>query len=153
VLLVFTEEEYLKKSLTLASFTLCEYINVEADLLATKGLGLQQRKHIMLPGNQGELYIKGKQVTSHFTKALQIAFHSVKMHCYLKEKNGWSDKTIANIWWKAHGKALNALKEGNKRMISKFLHNRLPCNRRENILIDLNTAHNANTVLSVMIIS
>jgi hypothetical protein len=110
-----------------------EKLNVEADSLATKGLGVQQIKHIMLPGNQGELYIKGKQVTSHYTKELRNAYHSVQMHYYLKDKYGWSDKTIANIWWQVHGKALNVLKEGNRRTISKFLHNRLPCNKRENI--------------------
>jgi hypothetical protein len=54
------------------------------------------------------------------------------MRAYLSEKYKWDTKIIDQIWWEIHGKALWNLNENNRSTIQKFIHERLPCNYREN---------------------
>jgi Zn finger protein HypA/HybF involved in hydrogenase expression len=108
-----------------------EKLNVEADKLATTGIREKVKGTVHLPGNEASLFIMEKEVTSNYSMSLRDAFHSVKMHVYLKEKFEWTNRIIETVWWEVHGKAINKSPKKSKKMIQKYIHNRLPCNRRE----------------------
>jgi hypothetical protein len=40
---------------------------------------------------------------------------------------------VDNIWWEAHGKALLTFTANQRGIIHKFIHNKLPCNKTENL--------------------
>jgi hypothetical protein len=108
-----------------------EIMNVEADRLATLGLNKKNIKSILLPADRCQILIDNKQVCSKHTKTLRENYHSRNMYQYLQEKYKWSDKTLNNIWWEAHGKALLLLTEGKLAIIQKFNHEHISCNYRE----------------------
>jgi ribonuclease HI len=103
-----------------------EQLNTEADKLATNGLSKKKVENLNLPGDRIKLFVNDQQVTSHFTRTLRNNFHSFEMYKYFQEKYNWTSLSMEQIWWEVHGKALK------RTTIQKFLHERLPCNYREN---------------------
>lgn len=49
----------------------------------------------------------------------------------MKVKNGWKENDIDNIWWNVHKNTINKMKVGQRRIIQKFIHNKLPTNERQ----------------------
>jgi hypothetical protein len=84
-----------------------------------------------LPGNKADLYMQNLQITSHHSRQLREVFYSSKMHQYLKDKHNWEDRTLGIVWWEIHGKSFSKITPSQARIIQKFIHNRLPCNKRE----------------------
>jgi hypothetical protein len=109
-----------------------ERLNVEADKLATTAIYRSKVSNVMLPGNKTRLLINNKEVTSKFTKTLRDTFHATRMHKYYQETYKWTNHTIEDIWWQAHGKAILQFTAGQRTSIQKFVHKRMACNKREN---------------------
>jgi hypothetical protein len=72
-------------------------------------------------------------VYSEHNKLLKETYHSIKYKQHLASSNGWDTETIESMWWEPLDKALNKLPAGNKTTLHKFIHKRLPCNKRENL--------------------
>jgi hypothetical protein len=47
------------------------------------------------------------------------------------QANEWSTNQIDLIWWKIHGIVLHRLGHDKRRVIQKYIHNKLPCNTRQ----------------------
>jgi ribonuclease HI len=106
-------------------------LNVQADLLATKGLKKSTPKDFNLTTDKAIVHIAGKKVASNYNKHLRESFSSIQMHDYFKNKYAWSNHTIKRIWWEAHDAALSKMGPGRKMTIHKFIHRRIACNHRE----------------------
>jgi hypothetical protein len=110
-----------------------ELINIQADKMATEGLKKNNVSNILLPGDRIQILINGNQVGSNHTRILRNCYHSAQMYTYFQEKYKWKDTIINKIWWEVHGKAMLPLQDCKRTIIQKFIHNRLPCNKRESL--------------------
>jgi hypothetical protein len=108
-------------------------LNIQADKLATKSLNSKPNKKKIPEVYLAEatLTINNKQVTSQHSKIMRRIYHSIDIRKYLETANKWKGDTIDTIWWSAHYKAINRLNFGKRRIIQKFIHNRLPTNQRQ----------------------
>jgi hypothetical protein len=111
--------------------TLAEQLNVEADLLATSALRLRNITMYDLPTRKATLIMDGKQITAQYTKTLRDSYTSINLQKHLKNANGWEESTMQKIWWKISGDAMTNRPTGEKMTLAKYLHNRLPCNRKQ----------------------
>jgi Zn finger protein HypA/HybF involved in hydrogenase expression len=55
------------------------------------------------------------------------------MRDYYLKKYNWKDKVVDKIWWEIQGKELQTLSQNQRTIIHKFIHNKLPCNKTENL--------------------
>jgi hypothetical protein len=108
-------------------------LNIEADSLATESMRLRTATPVDLPNRQATLLIDGKPVTSHHTAQIREAFQLLELRQHYNIQNSWEDSTFDKIWWEVHGAALSCFRPGQQTTLKKFLQNRLPCNRRENM--------------------
>jgi hypothetical protein len=108
------------------------YLNTLADNNAT--LSLQYNR---LPKkesyNKATLFIDNLPVFANHSVNLKERYQGNKYKQYLKESFGWNDNVVKRIWWYPLEKSIEALHQGEKTTIHKFIHKRLPCNKRENI--------------------
>jgi hypothetical protein len=79
------------------------------------------------------LVIDNLPVFANHSANLKEKYHGNKYKQYLKESYGWKDHIVKRIWWNPLEKAIENLHPGEKTTIHKFIHKRLPCNKRENI--------------------
>jgi hypothetical protein len=107
-------------------------MNIRADELATESLQMKNAKPLDLPHAEEILKINGELVTSKQSSSLRQIFHSTQMREFLNTSNKWTGPTIDNIWWKIHGPCIETMGK-EKTTIYKFIHNRLPCNERNNL--------------------
>jgi ribonuclease HI len=108
-----------------------EQMNVYADNLATAALRIRNNPDINLPSLQVKITMDGKQITANYTSVLREAYSTISLREHLKTANNWNDQTVEKIWWQPLGTAMNARPAGEHRTLVKFLHNRLPCNRKQ----------------------
>jgi hypothetical protein len=108
-------------------------MNVEADHLATKSLEERNEFEIKLKATKAKIVMNKKHITSKISIELRNAFHSIQLREYMQTSNGWNDRTIENIWWQVHGPVMAQYPIGNQSTLLKFIHNRSPCNKRENL--------------------
>jgi hypothetical protein len=117
-------------------------MNIRADNLATKALGLRNIKaDIQHPSDKAIIKIHNKIITSNRTKILRSAFQSMNLRDYMKASNNWNDKQIEQIWWKPLEKILLNMSQGKQLIIKKFIHNQLPCNHHNNIMYEYKPPH------------
>jgi hypothetical protein len=58
---------------------------------------------------------------------------SIQIRTYLQNKHNWNDKTIESIWWLTHEKAILSKSPEQRLFIQKFIHNKLPTNKRQKL--------------------
>jgi hypothetical protein len=108
-------------------------LNVEADRLATLSLETNKVDNIQLKKSKARIILHVKQVTSKYTMTIKNAFRSIQLRKYLQDSNNWDDNTIETVWWDVHGPTMKHYPIGNQSTLLKFIHNRSPCNKRENL--------------------
>jgi predicted RNA-binding Zn-ribbon protein involved in translation (DUF1610 family) len=109
-----------------------EKLNVEADKLATEALSL---KKITVPTKlfaNASLCINNLLVTASNKKELRRAHQSMDLREYMIESNKWENNVPEMIWWDVHEKSMYSTTYDKRRVIQKFIHNKLPCNYRQN---------------------
>jgi hypothetical protein len=119
-----------KQSLPL---TYLAFMNCEADNLATRSLETRQVPTYETSSYKATLFIEKLPIFSEHNKNIKETYHAIRYKKHLSDSYGWNEHIINKIWWEPLDKALNRLPEGNKTSLHKFIHKRLPCNRRENI--------------------
>jgi RNase H len=112
--------------------TLPEQLNVAADHLATSALRIRHVPTITLPSLRVKMTMDDKQITASYTTIMREAYTSIDLRNHLKISNNWSDNIMETLWWKPLGSAMSDRPSGEHRTLVKFLHNRLPCNRKQN---------------------
>jgi hypothetical protein len=120
-------QDRLKRQLTLP-----EQLNVKADHLATEALRIRSAPPIILPSLIATITMDDKQISASYTTIMRDAYSSINLRNHLKSSNNWSEQTLETLWWKPIGSAMCARPAGEQRTLIKYLHNRLPCNRKQN---------------------
>jgi hypothetical protein len=69
--------------------------------------------------------------TANNSKNMRKLYLSIDLRQYMRIKNNWTENDTDNIWWLVHEKAMNKIKVGKRRVIQKFIHNKLPTNERQ----------------------
>jgi hypothetical protein len=110
-----------------------DLLNIRADQLATEGLKLANISHYDTPRLIAKLYINGSVNNAHHSKTLHYVFHSIRVREYYMDKYKWKDQDVDQIWWEVHGKALQTFTPNQRCIIHKFIHNKLPCKKTENL--------------------
>ena len=81
-----------------------------------------------------DLIIDGEFITSNIKANIRSAFGTGPMREYLQEKWQWSDETIEDIDWEAHGRALHRLPNSARISTTKMIHRWLPTSARQHEL-------------------
>jgi hypothetical protein len=108
-------------------------LNVEADKCATIGLNKTKVKQLRLPTDKAILIMQGKKVSANYKSHLRDIFSATQLHEYYTQKYSWSHETIKNIWWDAHGLAIESFGAGQRATALKIIHGRIACNKRESV--------------------
>jgi hypothetical protein len=109
-----------------------EVLNVSADKLASTAVNLKKASGSLPAYAEATLYINELVTTADYKKHLRQNYLSMDMREYLIKSNSWKINTVDQIWWEVHESALYALTPKKRRFIQKMIHNKLPCNYREN---------------------
>jgi ribonuclease HI len=109
------------------------FINVIADELATKSLLENRVPKTESSQHFATLLINELPVYSKHTKNIKDTYHSIQYRQYLKDAFDWRDTIIDKIWWYPSEKSIESLSPGEKIIIHKFMHKRLPCNKKEHL--------------------
>jgi hypothetical protein len=108
-------------------------LNVEADKLATESLLMKTIKNTKPNFATASIMINELLLTADCKKNIRSAYLSMDLREYMLNKNNWTDSTIDNIWWEVHKSSIRSLSTTTKRLIQKFIRNKLPTNYRQNI--------------------
>ena len=81
-----------------------------------------------------DLIINDEYITSNMKQNIRIAFGTGPMREYLQEKWKWTDATIEDIDWEAHGRALQRLPNSSRIATTKMIHRWLPTSSRQHEL-------------------
>ena len=109
-----------------------ETMNVLADRLTKEARAYKTiSKYQYLLKNPISFNINKFMINSKYSQRSKIAYHSVALRPYLMEKHQWKDHTIDKIWWKVYHQSLTSLEEFEETIIFKFIHDKLPTNKRE----------------------
>jgi hypothetical protein len=107
-------------------------LNIEADRLASLPLKqVPQASYQDFCANHVSLFVDSEPVTAKIKTILRTSHLKAPLKRHLQKQYKWSDNTINNIWWSAHGKAIKNLSFKDRLIVQKFIHNYLPTNHRE----------------------
>jgi hypothetical protein len=106
-------------------------LNIAADKLASKSLLMRKPKPSTTMAN-ASLLINNLLVTGDHKRILRKNYLSIDLQVHLEKSNTWYKNEIDNIWWKVYEMAFNDVCKTHHKFIQKFVHNRLPCNYRQN---------------------
>ena len=93
-------------TIPIANLSLESRLNVEADRLATAYMTKDRTRRptvALFPSAKAQLIIKGASVTRQLPQAIRFAAGSIGIRQYLMERNGWSEDTLDEVHWEAHG--------------------------------------------------
>jgi hypothetical protein len=96
---------------------------------------LLNKKKCSIPAIQlldASVMINNQLVTYGHKKIFRDIYQSMDLREYFLHTYNWSNKTVDSIWWGAHGTILKSLGNDKRRFVHKFIHNKLPCNYRQN---------------------
>jgi hypothetical protein len=111
--------------------SLAEQLNVAADDLATRALRLPNVTIPNLPTRQVLVTMNGLQISAGYTTILRDAYTSINLRKHLRTSNNWDEHILETLWWKPCGDELLCRPQGEHKTLIKYLHNRLPCNRKQ----------------------
>jgi hypothetical protein len=74
------------------------------------------------------LMIKQKRITTDYQATIRHQATTLQANEYLKDKYTWSEKTLNNIHWESHGKAMNNRRGRKQKTTTQFIHQWLPVN-------------------------
>jgi hypothetical protein len=71
-------------------------------------------------------------LSAGYTTILHDAYTTITLRKHLQTSNNWNGKFLEKLWWKPCGVELLSRPKGEHKMLIKYLHNRLPCNKKQN---------------------
>ena len=109
-----------------------ELMNIHANKLCKEARLLNEPSvYHMFPQNDATFFINDIPINSEYAKYAKKYYHSMCTRHFFKKKYQWNDHIIDSIWWNIHAKALKSLEANNRIRIQKFIHNRMPTNKRQ----------------------
>ena len=118
-----------------------EKLNVMADILTKEAQYLQDKKdYIPLPTNNVNLILNQEYINSKYSPMTKKAYHSINFRQYLQQRHDWCDRTIESVWWKVYYKSWDKFIIPDKDRILKFIHDKLPTNKREHRRYDFKSS-------------
>ena len=111
-----------------ATLTLETRLNIEADRLATEYMTEDETHRptvTLFPTAKAQLIIGGVSVTRKIPQALRFAAGSGPIRQYLRERNEWTEQTLEEIDWDAHG-ASHSYHRPQRCYLIKLCHRHLP---------------------------
>lgn len=108
-------------------------LNVQADRLAAQVTtdNLVKIEYTAPSACKASLYINDQPITNKYRESLRRAYDSQDLGEYMQSKYHWDDRTIDDIWWNGHDRALRRLSHADRQIIQKFNFHHLPTLRRE----------------------
>jgi hypothetical protein len=77
----------------------CNINELPQQALLTTNLDRNDHVKITMSRSRAKLYCNGQLVTSHHTKHLREAYHTIAIRQFLKTSNNWTDNIFDDIWW------------------------------------------------------
>ena len=120
-----------------ADLTLEAQLNVQADTLATAALqeASTHRKVALFPTAKCQLILAGASITRRIPQAIRFQAGAKDIQEYLRERNKWTQDTLDEIDWTAHG-AAHSHHRSHRCFLVKLCHRHLPTgktlHRRDN---------------------
>ena len=106
-------------------------LNVDADRFA----GMYQDQHgkyqptvPLMPNTGAQLHLSDATVTTKYKQAIAYADTAPALRQYIAERNHWTEATMQQIDWKAHGTALKRQRK-DACHLTKLVHDILPTNK------------------------
>jgi exonuclease III len=103
-------------------------LNVEADRLATEYMQEDHTRRpivALFPSAKAQLLIQGASVTRKIPQAIRFAAGCKDIQQYLRERNTWSENTLDDINWDAHGSS-HSHHRPHRCYLVKLCHRHLP---------------------------
>jgi hypothetical protein len=109
-------------------------MHIMADRLCKRTRDCRDR-HIYhkLPANEVNFILNDYTINANVAKASTIAYHSISMRQYMKDKYNWTNQQLENIWWKPQHRSMGKLNSNDLVRIQKFIFNYLPTNKRKSL--------------------
>jgi hypothetical protein len=109
-------------------------MNILADDLCKEARALpSQKQYYTFPQNKVDFSLNSNYINSKFAKTTTKAYHSMELCSYLQSKHHWSNATINKVWWNVYYKSSTKLSSNDRIRIIKFIHDKLPTNKRDHM--------------------
>jgi hypothetical protein len=92
-----------------------------------------QTNYHKMPANEVNFVLNEETINANATKATTIAYNSISLREYMKEKYKWTDQQVNDVWWKVHHRLMSKLASHDLIRTKKFIFNLLPTNRKLHI--------------------
>jgi hypothetical protein len=92
-----------------------------------------QKDYFNFPANKVNLVLNDHTINANVSKATMIAYQSISLRNYMKQKHNWTNLQIDKIWWKPLHRSTSTLTNNDLVKIQKFMYNYLPTNKRKNM--------------------
>jgi hypothetical protein len=85
-----------------------------------------QKDYFNFPANEVNFVLNDHTINANMSKATTIAYHSISLRNYMKQKHNWTNHQIDKIWWKPLHRSTSKFTNNDLIKIQKFMYNYLP---------------------------